>query len=182
MWLHEKINDVVRRRVLDASTYSFMSTIVWSANTSSSFSHMALAMSLKRKAVDIAADAAKKPKQNGSITAFFGAPKVTPSTGAATGSASFVSTTDATAPATTPIKFDKDAWVAKLSDEQKDLLKLEIDTLHESWLGALKDEITSPEFLSLKRFLKSEYASGKKVFPPQEDIYSWSVFFNGRLM
>lgn len=130
-------------------------------------------MSLKRKAVDIATDAAKKPKQDGSITAFFGAPKVTPSANAAAGSASFVTTTDATAPATAPIKFDKDDWLAKLNDEQKELLKLEIDTLHESWLGVLKDEITKPEFLSLKRFLKTEIASGKKVFPPQEDIYSW---------
>jgi uracil-DNA glycosylase len=54
-------------------------------------------------------------------------------------------------------------------------LKLEIDTLHESWLGQLKDEVTSPEFLSLKRFLKAELASGKKIFPPMEDVYSWYI-------
>lgn len=142
---------------------------------------MSFAMSLKRKAADIAVDSAKKPKQNGTITAFFGAPKVTASSGAAAGAASFVSTTDATAPATKPIVFDKDAWLAKLSDEHKELLKLEIDTLDETWLGALKDEITSPEFLSLKRFLKTEYASGKKIFPPQEDIYSWYVLSIGQM-
>jgi uracil-DNA glycosylase len=75
-------------------------------------------------------------------------------------------------------KFDKEAWVAKLSDEQKDLLKLEIDTLDVSWLAHLKDDVTSPEFLNLKRFLKKEVDSGKKVFPPMEDVYSWSVSAN----
>jgi uracil-DNA glycosylase len=123
-------------------------------------------MSLKRKAGDIAADAAKKPKQNASITSFFGAPKPNVSKPAS----------DPTAPATQPIKFDKDAWVAKLSDEHKELLKLEIDTLHESWLGALKDEVTSESFLNLKRFLKKEGESGTKIFPPLEDVYSWYVF------
>lgn len=122
-------------------------------------------MSLKRKAGDIAADAAKKPKQNASITSFFGAPKPNPNVSKPA--------SDPTAPATQPIKFDKDAWVAKLSDEHKELLKLEIDTLHESWLGALKDEVTSESFLNLKRFLKKEGESGTKIFPPLEDVYSW---------
>ena len=63
--------------------------------------------------------------------------------------------------------------MAKLTDEQKKLLKLEIDTLHESWLGPLKDEITKPEFLELKRFLAREAESGKKIFPPSADVYSW---------
>jgi len=71
------------------------------------------------------------------------------------------------------VKFDKAAWVAKLTDEQKQLLKLEIDTLHESWLGPLKDEIIKPEFLELKRFLAREAESGKKIFPPSADVYSW---------
>ena len=122
-------------------------------------------MSLKRKAGDIAADAAKKPKQNAAITSFFGAPKPNPNVSKPA--------SDPTAPATQPIKFDKDAWVAKLSDEHKELLKLEIDTLHESWLGALKDEVTSESFLNLKRFLKKEGESGAKIFPPLEDVYSW---------
>jgi len=56
------------------------------------------------------------------------------------------------------------------------LLKLEIDTLHESWLGALKDELTKPEFLELKRFLKKEAESGKTIFPPSADVYSWYVY------
>jgi hypothetical protein len=97
-----------------------------------------------------------------SITSFFGRPKPVP------GSAS-------AAKGPEPVKFDKEAWVAKLTDEQKELLKLEIDTLHESWLAQLKDDIVTKEFLDLKKFLKQEISSGKKVFPPMEDVYSWYV-------
>jgi uracil-DNA glycosylase len=122
-------------------------------------------MSLKRKAGEIATEATKKPKQNASITSFFGVPKPNPSTSKPS--------SDPTAPATQPIKFDKDAWVASLSDEHKKLLKLEIDTLHESWLGALKDEVTSESFLNLKRFLQKESEGSVKIFPPLEDVYSW---------
>jgi len=72
------------------------------------------------------------------------------------------------------VNFDKDKWIKGLTAEQKDLLQLEIDTLHESWLKELKDEVTSTGFLDLKRFLKRERQSGKKIFPKEEDIYSWS--------
>jgi uracil-DNA glycosylase len=119
-------------------------------------------MSLKRKAADDAAAETKKPKANASITAFFGQPKPVNQTGSTASSAGSPS-----------VKFDKEAWVAKLTDEQKELLKLEIETLHESWLAHLKDEVTSKEFLDLKRFLKREADANKKVFPPPEDIYSW---------
>ncbi|KAK3708126.1 uracil DNA glycosylase [Vermiconidia calcicola] len=128
-------------------------------------------MSLKRKAADLATDSAKKPKSNSSITSFFGQPKPNPSTSSTNPSHPASSPT---APATEPIKFDKTAWLTKLTPEQKDLLKLEIETLHESWLGALHSHLTTPEFLSLKRFLKAEALAGKKIFPPSEDVYSWS--------
>lgn len=129
-------------------------------------------MSLKRKGVDVATEAAKKPKANGSITAFFGQPKTNPPTSSTNPSQPASSPT---APETVPTKFDKEAWIAKLSDDHKQLLKLEIETLHESWLAVLKDEVISPEFLNLKRFLKKEVETGKKVFPPSEDVYSWYV-------
>ena len=80
-------------------------------------------MSLKRKAADLTAEAAKKPKSNASITSFFAQPK---------SNAGSSPPSSGSAPATQPTKFDKDAWVAKLTTEQKDLLKLEIGTLHES--------------------------------------------------
>ena len=124
-----------------------------------------MASSLKRKAADLAAAEAKKPKANASITSFFGAPQTTSS-----------STTSLKAPnavAAPTVNFDKEKWVAKLTDEQKELLKLEINTLHESWLAHLKDEILTSKFLDLKRFLKKEKEAGKTIFPPLEDVYSW---------
>ncbi|MCJ1395828.1 uracil DNA glycosylase [Xylographa bjoerkii] len=122
-----------------------------------------MATALKRKAADLAAADAKKPKANSSITSFFGAPKPSSTT-----------STTSSAAATPAVKFDKDAWVAKLTDEQKTLLQLEIDTLHESWLAYLKDDVLTEKFLNLKRFLQKEKDAGKQIFPPLEDVYSWN--------
>ncbi|KUL88924.1 hypothetical protein ZTR_03602 [Talaromyces verruculosus] len=122
-------------------------------------------MSLKRSANTSSPGAVKKPRANGSITSFFGAPK--PKEGA--------STPKAGAPPPPPtVKFNKEKWVSSLTAEQKELLQLEIDTLDESWLAHLKDEVVSPEFLNLKRFLKKEKESKATIFPPENDIYSWS--------
>ncbi|KAI1870911.1 hypothetical protein JX265_005951 [Neoarthrinium moseri] len=122
-----------------------------------------MSSNLKRKA-QASADASKKPKTNASITSFFGAPKVVSSS---THGSSPVP--EAPAP-----KFDKQKWVAGLTDEQRKLLQLEINTLDDSWLAHLKDEVTSKEFLELKRFVGREMAGSTKVFPPPQDIYSWS--------
>ncbi|KAK3300849.1 uracil-DNA glycosylase-like protein [Chaetomium fimeti] len=115
---------------------------------------------LKRKAGADAGAESKKPKQ-GNIMSFFGAPKSSPTRANA-------------APEPTPAKFDKAKWAASITPEQRALLQLEIDTLHESWFSLLKDELISREFLELKKFLQREAAAGKTVFPPREDIYSWS--------
>ena len=75
--------------------------------------------------------------------------------------------------------------MASLTPEQKDLLQLEIQTLDDSWLAQLKDEVTSSEFLSLKRFLLKEKQSGATIFPPENEIYSWYslvLFFFWRLI
>lgn len=124
-------------------------------------------MSVKRKAAEAVDEVAKKPKPSGSITSFF-KPNASTTSASAGGAGG-----QAPAP-----KFNKAAWVEKLTAEQKELLKLEIETLHESWLAHLKDEITSPEFLELKKFLRSEALSGKKIFPPSADVYSWSDRFH----
>lgn len=112
-------------------------------------------MSLKRKAADLASTA-KKPRADASITSFFSAPS------------------SSTAPDSTAAlpKFDKAKWAESLTTEQRELLTLEIETLHESWLAVLKDEVRTPEFLALKRFLNDERKT-KKIFPPEKDIYSW---------
>ena len=127
-------------------------------------------MSLKRKSDGLPTSDSKKPKVNSSITSFFGPPKTVSSSTKVTGT-SLEKTSSP--PAASP--FDKQAWVEKLTPEQKELLTLEIETLHESWLRELKDEIKKPEFLNLKRFLKEEHEKGKKIFPPAEDVYSWYV-------
>ena len=119
-------------------------------------------MATKRKAEPLSADDLKKPKKDASLTSFFSAPKPTSK-----------ASTNGTPAEPPTVKFDKEKWVAGLKPEQKSLLKLEIDTLDPSWLGYLKDDITSPGFLELKRFIQKEIDSGKKIFPPLEDVYSW---------
>lgn len=125
--------------------------------------------SLKRKGGSLAAGDTKKSK-NTSIMSFFGAPK------AGAGAAGAGGTSAGGAPEPAGPKFDKKRWAEKLTDEQRELLKLEIDTLDESWLALLKDDIVSKEFLDLKRFLNREAAANKTVFPPKQDIYSWSAY------
>lgn len=71
--------------------------------------------------------------------------------------------------------FDKDAWVALLTEEQRQLLDLEINHLHITWLTFLHQEITKPYFLQLKKFVISQQKS-KTVFPPPHQIYSWSHY------
>ncbi|RUS18622.1 uracil-DNA glycosylase-like protein [Endogone sp. FLAS-F59071] len=63
-----------------------------------------------------------------------------------------------------------------LNDELKALLKLESETMEESWLKALMPEMRKGYFAELKKFLKKEKEIGSKVFPPENQIYSWSVF------
>jgi hypothetical protein len=128
---------------------------------------MASPTGLKRNANHLSTPAcdAKKPKANGSITSFFGAPKPRPVD---------AKTLTVSSPSS---NFDKNKWVASLTPEQQELLQLEIDTLHESWLSKLKEELVTPEFLGLKRFLKKERESGAKIFPPENEIYSWCDSF-----
>ena len=122
--------------------------------------------SLKRKGEVLtgSAEDLKKPKKDGSLNAFFGAPKPV---------ATSAQKSDSSQSEPGPIKFDKEKWVASLKDEQRQLLKLEIDTLDVSWLSHLKNDLVSSDFLSLKRFLQQEIDSRKTIFPPLEDVYSW---------
>lgn len=117
---------------------------------------------IKRKATESPAVITKKAR---AITSFF-APLGAASSSAPADSAPNASTS-------TRPKFDKERWASKLSDEHKSLLQLEINTMEQSWFRALKDELITPEFLSLKRFLRNEKDGGKTIYPPEEDIYSW---------
>ncbi|KAK9240051.1 uracil-DNA glycosylase-like protein [Lipomyces kononenkoae] len=72
------------------------------------------------------------------------------------------------------VLFDKQKWIDSLVPEHRDLLQLEISTMHESWLAVLSSELTKPYFLSLKRFLVQEHRSNQKILPLAPDVYSWS--------
>lgn len=67
----------------------------------------------------------------------------------------------------------KQEFVQKLDKDTASLLDLELQTLEDSWFKALHTELTKPYFLDLKRFLQTQRKS-HKIFPPQEDVYSWS--------
>jgi uracil-DNA glycosylase len=141
-------------------------------------------MSLKRKAADAALADAKKVKANGSITSFFGPPKVVAKTITTTTKAVAKSADGETTETVVETsleeevkssrpKFDKKKWAEKLTAEQKELLGLEIETLDESWFAVLKDELLTKEFLGLKKFLLQEHLAKKQIFPPAEEVYSW---------
>ncbi|CAK7220747.1 uracil DNA glycosylase [Sporothrix curviconia] len=138
--------------------------------------------SLKRKAgaeLAAAADPKKaKQGQQSSLMSFFNNPQGAPAAPSKTASSGPkpASSSASSIPFQSQTKFDKAKWVAKLTKEQQQLLKLEIDTLHESWLAVLKDELVTPSFLDLKRFLSREHMAGKKIFPPPADVYSWSRY------
>jgi uracil-DNA glycosylase len=132
-------------------------------------------MSLKRKADTSSTSDAKKPK-NATITSFFGPPKSVSVARTPAGEAKKAEIAKLPGELQELLAgkgFDKKKWAEKLTPEQRDLLGLEIETLHESWFAYLKDELVSKEFLELKRFLKREHEAGKKIFPPSEDVYSW---------
>ncbi|KAG0254887.1 uracil DNA glycosylase [Mortierella polycephala] len=88
-------------------------------------------------------------------------------------------TTDATATtgqASTAVVKTKPDILKNLPDEKKELLQLEQDTMDATWLRALQAEFTKPYFIELKKFLKQEADNKQQIFPPREDIYSWSRF------
>lgn len=72
------------------------------------------------------------------------------------------------------LNFNKKEWVDSLSTEHRQLLALEINTMHITWLAYLHKEFTKPYFLKLKKFLRSQ--ANKTVFPPPGHIYSWSHY------
>ncbi|KAG0674611.1 uracil DNA glycosylase [Pichia californica] len=70
--------------------------------------------------------------------------------------------------------FNKEKYIESLTTEQKYLLDLEINTMEDSWFELLHKEFTKPYFIELKKFLIKEWNSNTPIFPPREDIYSWT--------
>ncbi|KAL5504039.1 UNG1 [Sanghuangporus vaninii] len=84
------------------------------------------------------------------------------------------------------IPFSMQAFKDSLTEEQKELLNLELETMGKSWLKVLKDEFKKPYFISLKKFLWSEGVKGpadanKNIFPAPSNIYAWSKTPLGRV-
>lgn len=50
------------------------------------------------------------------------------------------------------------------------------ETMAEPWRTALKAEFTKPYFVKLMAFLTEQRSLKVQVFPPAEDVYSWSRF------
>ncbi|KAK7205581.1 uracil-DNA glycosylase-like protein [Myxozyma melibiosi] len=127
----------------------------------------------KRKGAELSSGEAKKTRP---LTAFFkpATAKAEVSFSSSSTSSSSTSSTPPSTPSTTPTPFDREKWSASLTPEQRDLLDLEINTMHPSWLAALHKELTQPYFLSLKKFLLSEDTSHQKILPPARDVYAWS--------
>ncbi|GAN11140.1 uracil-DNA glycosylase [Mucor ambiguus] len=77
---------------------------------------------------------------------------------------------------TTAKKRDPKDLFKGASQETLELLDLEITTMNYEWLKVLAPEMTKPYFLKLKRYLKAELAAKKTIFPPLNQIYSWSNY------
>ncbi|KAI9168140.1 uracil DNA glycosylase [Blastocladiella emersonii ATCC 22665] len=60
-------------------------------------------------------------------------------------------------------------------------LALERANMHPSWYWRLAPEFEKPYFKKLKEFLDAELASGQRVFPPPDDVYSWARIPFGKI-
>ncbi|KAI8973318.1 uracil-DNA glycosylase-like protein [Mycotypha africana] len=63
-----------------------------------------------------------------------------------------------------------------INDETLKLLDLELKTLNYEWLKVLAPELVKPYFLKLKQYLKAQMDAKKVIFPPADQVYSWSHF------
>ncbi|KAK9451151.1 uracil-DNA glycosylase-like protein [Limtongia smithiae] len=141
-----------------------------------------IATAAKRKAASTTIAATGEKKARTTLTSFFvpvsSSSSLAPSSSPPSSQPSLKSSPskgdDNTSKPSVSAPFDKSAWIASLTTEQRDLLQLEINTMDDSWLAALRAEFTKPYFLSLKRFLIAEDRAGQKVLPPARDVYSWS--------
>ncbi|CED85165.1 uracil-dna glycosylase [Phaffia rhodozyma] len=63
----------------------------------------------------------------------------------------------------------------KLKEDQRALVKLEVESMGREWLDALKTVVGGQEFLKLKEFVLKEIQT-QTVYPPAQDIYSFTRF------
>lgn len=67
----------------------------------------------------------------------------------------------------------KKEFASSLSTMLKDTLDLELKTIESTWFKHLSQEFKKPYFIKLKQFVNKEQAT-QTVFPPPNDIYSWT--------
>lgn len=67
----------------------------------------------------------------------------------------------------------KEKFALALSSVLKDLLSIELTTMEDTWFEHLSQEFKKPYFIKLKQFVNKEQAA-HPVFPPPNDIYSWT--------
>ncbi|KAF8896217.1 uracil-DNA glycosylase [Infundibulicybe gibba] len=80
------------------------------------------------------------------------------------------------------IPFSLSSFQDSLTEEQKDLLRLECEVMGKSWWAKLlKNELKKPYFIDLKRFLWKEGVKGAndtpsslRIYPAAKNIYAWS--------
>lgn len=141
----------------------------------------------------LSASAAKKPRLSSPTAGVDAAIAAGNNGGDAASCSSSSSNSAAPLAANSLDNFDLSAYIASLSTEplpgsdlsERQLLALECATLDPSWLAVLQDEIRKPYFIKLKQALWKEGVRGvqdslKKtavpVFPPAQDLYSWSRY------
>ncbi|XP_006459295.1 hypothetical protein AGABI2DRAFT_218352 [Agaricus bisporus var. bisporus H97] len=72
------------------------------------------------------------------------------------------------------IPFSLSEFINSLDEDKRQLLRLECEVMGKSWLKILKDEITAPYFIALKRYLWNVGVKGPDDTPKTKDIYAWS--------
>lgn len=132
---------------------------------------------MKRTAISAAASVSKKPRVDASVTS----PKAEAVEDEQPVASTSTSTTIASSATNAKIEAFKSSLSTSGDPSEAELLKLELDTIEETWLQALLPAIKSSTFLSLKRFLWKEGLRGvdikqNSIFPPAQDIYSWSRY------
>ncbi|PVU91415.1 hypothetical protein BB559_001393 [Furculomyces boomerangus] len=63
-----------------------------------------------------------------------------------------------------------------LETKNLDKNSLEYRTMGHDWLCELADEFSKPYFKQIKTFLEKEKQAKKIIFPPEDQIYSWSKY------
>ncbi|TFY82874.1 hypothetical protein EWM64_g1138 [Hericium alpestre] len=80
------------------------------------------------------------------------------------------------------IPFSLSAYQESLTEDQRRLLKLELESMGKSWLKLLKDEIKKSYFISLKEFLWGEGVQGADDSAKNIKVYPAPWAENGVLM